>query len=252
MTLANWNPIARYAIRLGDDALIHGQRLCEWSSRAPTLEEDLALANVALDFLGRTRLLYAYAGTQGAEDEDTLAFTRSEAAYQNLLLVELPRGDFAFTMLRQYLLDVFEEAFFNALCGSADTQLAAIAAKAVKEIDYHLRRSETWVTRLGQGTEESLQRLQNATDELWGYTGELFAMDALELELAEQGIAVNRSALQDAWQSRVAAHMRAAHLAVPTSPWQVSGGRQGCHTEHFGHLLSEMQYLQRAYPGATW
>lgn len=248
----NQNPVARYAIRLGDDALILGQRLCEWSSQAPTLEEDLALSNVALDFLGRARMLYGYAAEISGADEDALAFTREERQYENLLLVELPRGDFAYTMMRQYLLDAFEASFFAALCRSRNAALAGIAAKTVKEVDYHLRRSQEWIRRLGLGTDQSRQRLQAAADELWGYVDELFETDALEQSLLEQGIAVNRGAIQEDWRTTVTGLMTASGITLPDSTWRVTGGRQGQHTEHLGHLLSEMQYMQRAYPGQQW
>ena len=244
--------IARYAIRLGDDALILGQRLCEWSSNAPTLEEDLALSNVALDLLGRARLLYGYGAELQGGDEDELAFTRDERQYENLLLVELPRGDFAFTMMRQALLDLFEDRFFRALSNSADQQLAAIAAKTIKEIEYHCRRSREWVRRLGLGTDESRRRLQSATHELWGYVDELFEMDDLERDLIDQGIAVDRAVLREDWQAELEQLALSSGITLPESPWQVTGGRQGVHTEHLGHLLSEMQYMQRAYPGLQW
>ncbi len=248
----NADTLARFAIRLGDDALILGQRLCEWSSNAPTLEEDLALSNVALDFLGRARMLYGYATQIRGGSEDELAFTRDERQYENLLLVELPRGDFAYTMLRQYLLDAFEDLYFAALTQSTDPTLAAVAAKTVKEVDYHLRRSTDWIRRLGLGTEESHQRLQNATDELWGYVDELFETDTLEQGLIKQNIAVDRADLQTAWCKRVTELLSASNISVPETPWQVSGGRRGLHTEHLGHLLSEMQYMQRAHPGQQW
>ena len=246
------NPVARYAVRLGDDALIAGQRLCEWSSRAPTLEEDLALSNVALDYLGRTRMLYAYAGELTGVDEDQLAGARDCDQFENLLMVELPRGDFAFTMARQYLLDIFEHLFFAHLCDSADERLAAIAGKAVKEVRFHERRSLEWMRRLGMGTQQSLARLQTAVDELWGYVDELFAMDELETDLAAQGIAVDRSLLAERWREQVTHTLTDVGVQVPGSDWQVIGGRAGVHTEHLGHLLSEMQFMQRAYPGLDW
>ncbi len=248
----NKQPVARYAIRLGDDALITGQRLCEWSGQAPTLEEDLALANVGLDFLGRTRMLYGYAGSITGQDEDELAGLRDVSAFENLLLVELPRGDFAFTMARQYLLDAFEDLFFAALQRSTDTNLAAIAEKTVKEVRYHKRRSLEWMRRLGLGTDDSRQRLQAAVDELWGYVDELFAMDQLEDALLTDGVAVDRAQLAAPWRSEVDAVLNDVGIRVPGSDWQVSGGRTGVHTEHLGHLLSELQFMQRAYPGASW
>jgi len=244
--------IAQYAIRLGDDALIHGQRLCEWSSQAPTLEEDLALSNVALDLLGRARLLYTYAGEHLNCSEDALAFSRDEPHFQNVLMVELPRGDFAFTMLRQLFIDLFEIRFFNALTYSQDKQLAAIAAKTLKEVEYHVRRSREWLPRLALGTPESKRRLQAAADELWGYINELFEVDALERRLIEQSIAPDRQNFYDDWLAEIQHLAIQCQLELPDSPWQVAGGRAGRHTEHFGHLLSELQFLQRAHPGAQW
>ncbi|MCB1740419.1 MAG: phenylacetate-CoA oxygenase subunit PaaC [Gammaproteobacteria bacterium] len=243
-----------YAIALGDDALVLGQRLTEWCSRAPYLEEDLALANVALDFIGRARLFYTHAGQLEARgrSEDDIAFLRDAREYTNLLIHELPRGDFAFTMVRQYLIDAFNVPFLEALCDSDDPQLAAIAEKTLKESRYHLRRSREWVVRLGDGTDESQQRTQGALRSLWGYTPELFQMTPLELTLLEQGIAVDRAALRDVWQDHVDSCLREASLQRPTEQWQVSGGRDGIHTEHLAPMLAQMQYLQRAYPGLQW
>jgi ring-1,2-phenylacetyl-CoA epoxidase subunit PaaC len=244
--------VARFAARLGDDALIHGQRLCEWSSRAPTLEEDLALANVALDYLGRARLCYTHAGELLGCGEDDFAYLRDARAFENLLLVELPRGDFAFTMLRQYLLDVFEDAYFARLCDSGDAYLAGMAGKACKEIDYHKRRSREWMRRLGHGTDVSRAKLQAAVEALWGYVDELFAMDDLERHLTVEGVAVDREVLAQAWHTEVRGWLEECGVKVPDGSWQVEGGRNGVHTEHLGHLLSEMQFLQRAYPGLQW
>ena len=244
--------VARYARRLGDDALVLGQRLCEWCSNAPALEEDLAISNTALDYLGRARMFYSYAGELLGRTEDELAFMRAEREFENLLLVELPRGDFAFSMIRQYVLDQFEHGFFAQLAGSSDETLAAIAGKARKEVAYHLRRSGEWLQRLGLGTEESNRRAQTALDELWGYVDELFEMDDLERSLAAQGIAVERAELEGRWRADVGAAVLAAGLKVPDTAWRVRGGREGVHTEHLGHMLTEMQYLQRAYPGLSW
>ncbi len=244
--------IGLYARRLGDDALILGQRLCQWCSNAPVLEEDLALANTALDYLGRARLLLSYAGSFSGKTEDELAFLRGEREFENLLLVELPNGDFAFSMARQYLLDVFERGFFAALAASADEQLAAIAGKAGKEVSYHVRRSGEWLRRLGLGTEESNARTQVALDELWGYTAELFEMDPLEERLVAAGVAVDRRTLEADWRAEVTRAITEASLQVPETAWSVRGGREGVHTEYLGHILSELQYLQRAHPGLSW
>jgi ring-1,2-phenylacetyl-CoA epoxidase subunit PaaC len=246
------DPVAQYAVRLGDDALVLAQRLTEWVSNAPVLEEELALANTALDYLGRARMFYRYAGERSGQSEDQLAFTRDARAFTNLLIFELPRGDFAFTMARQFLIDAFEVPFLEQLASSSDDELAAIAAKAVKESRYHLKRSRDWVVRLGDGTEESHRRIQNAFDELFGYVDELFAMDAVEAELSRRGVAVERTRLRPAWDEAVDRALEAATLARSRRAWRVEGGRRGLHTEHLGHLLAELQFLQRAYPGLSW
>ena len=244
--------IAEYTIRLADDALITAQRLCEWSARAPTLEEDLALANVGLDFLGRARMCYAYAGELLGKSEDELAYLRDSREFRNALIFELPKGDFAFTMVRQYLVDEFDLRYFAHLAESTDPQLAAIALKTLKEVDYHQRRSLTWMKRLGQGSVESNTRMQAALDELWGYVAELFIMDAVDDSLLQSGIGVNKTAIETDWRRSVEHTIVSVNTQLPMSDWQVSGGRNGMHTEHLGLLLTEMQYLQRAYPGASW
>lgn len=244
--------VATYAMRLGDDALITAQRLCEWSAKAPTLEEDLALANVGLDYLGRARMCLGYAGELLGKTEDQLAYLRDAREFQNALILELPRGDFAFTMVRQYLLDAFESRFFAALAQSTDARLAAIAHKTLKEVTYHLRRSSEWMKRLGLGTSESNDRSQRALDELWGYVDELFEVDELEQILIEGGVAVAKPMLQADWEAAVGTMCAQVGLSVPNHQWRVSGGRSGVHTEHLGHLLAELQFLQRAYPGLAW
>ena len=243
-----------YALALGDDALILGQRLAEWVSNAPTLEEELALANVALDHIGRARMFYARAAEIAADGrgEDDLAFGRDCRAFTNLLINELPRGDFAFTMVRQFLVDAFNVPFLARLAESADAAFAAIGEKAVKESTYHLRRSRDWVLRLGDGTAESHLRAQCAIDELWGYTPELFEPFAAEARLADAGIAIDRAAVASKWRQTVAATFAEATLQLPAETWRVRGGRDGVHTEHLGYLLAEMQFLQRAYPGQQW
>lgn len=246
--------IKQYAIRLGDDAVVQGHRLSEWCSNGPFLEEDLALTNVALDFIGRARMFYSYAAEidGGNFTEDTYAYTRDCRDYTNLLIHELPTGDFAFSMARQYLMDEFGLAFMQCLESSSDETLSAIAAKSVKESRYHLRRSRDWMVRLGDGTEESHDRLQKAVDELWGYIPELFELDELEQNLANDGIAVDTTALKSNWDTAVAAVLGEATINVPQADWAVRGGRQGLHTEHLGHMLSNLQFMQRAYPGQEW
>jgi ring-1,2-phenylacetyl-CoA epoxidase subunit PaaC len=243
-----------YTIALGDDSLTLGHRLSEWSSNATFLEEDLALSNVALDFIGRARMFYSYAcEVEGAgRSEDDIAYLRDCRDYRNLLICELPIGDFADTMARQFVIDVYEVSFYSALMKSADETLAAIAAKAIKESRYHLRRSEEWVKRLGDGTEESHHRIQRAFDTVWGYTHELFEVDEAEQGLIDAGIAVDRPALKAGWERQVQEALIEATLESPDDEWSIRGGRDGMHTEHLGYLLAELQFIQRAYPGLEW
>jgi ring-1,2-phenylacetyl-CoA epoxidase subunit PaaC len=247
-------PLFDYALRLADDALLLGHRLSEWCGRAPTLEEDLALANIGLDLIGQARSLYAYAGeVEGrGRDEDRLAYLRQDREYRNLLLVELPNGDFACTIVRQLLYAAFMVPFWERLQASRDETLAAIAAKSLKEVLYHLRHAAEWVIRLGDGTEESRRRTEAALDELWPWTGELFEQDAAERALVEAGIAVDRAALKPAWDATVDEVLAEATLARPQDGWMQTGGRRGLHTEHLGYLLAELQHLQRSHPGASW
>jgi ring-1,2-phenylacetyl-CoA epoxidase subunit PaaC len=252
-------PLFTYVLALADDALILGHRLSEWSGKAPMLEEDIALSNLALDLIGQARLYYAYAGeieAQGSggrgRDEDQFAYLREEQVYSNVLLVEQPNGDFAVTMVRQLLYAAFMHPYLLALQSSADARLAEIAAKAVKEMAYHLRHASEWVIRLGDGTAESHARTAAALEELWPYTGELFEMDADERDLVRQGIAVDREAVRSIWQATLDRVLGEATLARPAERWMQTGGRKGRHSEHLGHLLAEMQVLHRAHPGATW
>ncbi|PWQ95468.1 1,2-phenylacetyl-CoA epoxidase subunit PaaC [Leucothrix pacifica] len=244
----------QYVTRLGDDSIILSHRISEWCSNGPFLEEDLALQNVALDFLGRARMYFTYAAELEGEGrtEDDFAYLRDERQYTNLLINELPRVDFAHTMARQLFVDVFNTLFLQQQLQSKDETLAAVAAKAVKETRYHLRRSHEWTLRLGDGTAESHQRMQNAVDNLWGYTHEMFDVDALEQQLIEAGIAVDSAALRPQWLEKVTAILTEATLTVPEDSWVVRGGRTGYHTENLGHLLTEMQFLHRAHPGVTW
>jgi ring-1,2-phenylacetyl-CoA epoxidase subunit PaaC len=247
-------PLFTYVLALADDALVLGHRLSEWSGKAPMLEEDIALSNLALDLIGQARLYYTYAGEiEGrASGEDALAYLRDERLYGNVLLVEQPNGDFALTLMRQLLYAAFMHPYLQALQRSADTRLAEIAAKAVKEMAYHLRHASEWVIRLGDGTEESRARAVAALDELWTYTGELFEMDAGERDLVRKGIAVDRETIRPIWQATLDRVLRQATLARPADRWMQTGGRKGRHSEHLGHLLAEMQVLHRAHPGATW
>ena len=243
-----------YATRLGDDSLILGHRISEWCSNAPFLEEDLALANVALDYIGRARMYYTYAAelANDGRTEDDFAYMRDERQFHNLLINELPKGDFAYTMVRQLLMDVFNLHFLAALMQSKDETLAGIAAKAIKETRYHLRRSKEWILRLGDGTAESHRRTQRALESLWGYTHELFDLDETEQALADAGIGVNNKALREAWLQEVAETVAEATLKLPKDDWSVRGGRVGYHTENLGHILTELQFVHRSHPGQQW
>lgn len=246
--------LARYVLQRADDALVLGHRLSEWCGHAPMLEEDIALANFGLDLIGQARALYTYAGeVEGAgHDEDQLAYRRDAGAYGNLLLLEQPNGDFAFTMVRQLLYSAFADPYWRAMSRSADPTLAAIAAKTEKESAYHLRHSAEWTIRLGDGTAESRRRAQDALDALWMYTGEPFAPDAEQERLIRDGIAADPRALRAEWDATVDDVLNRATLQRPADGWMQSGGRAGRHSEHLGYLLAELQFLQRAYPGATW
>ena len=244
--------IAEYALGLGDDALVHAQRLAEWCADAPLLEEDIALANVGLDYLGRARMFLQLTGNLTDKSEDELAYLRDAPEFRNLLIFELPRGDFAFTMVRQYLLDEYELLFFAALAQSSDSAFADIAEKTLKEVRYHQRRSLEWLRRLGLGTEESNHRAQKALDELWGYVAEFFSATELEERLIEANVVPDRRSLETAWRAAVGNNLASVELQLPGDDWQVLGGRDGQHTEHLSHMLGELQFLQRAYPGQAW
>lgn len=248
------NSLFTYTLRLADDGLILGHRLAEMCSKGPILEEDLALTNIALDMIGRSQALLSYAATvQGlGNDEDHLAYRRPEGEYYNHLLTEQPNTDFAWVIARQFFLSAYEFYFYKELEKSKDAVLAAIASKAVKEVNYHLQHAADWMVRLGDGTEESHMRLANAVDHLYMFTGELFENDSLESDLIKKGIAVDNSALKKDWDQCVEKILKEACLQIPQTNYMQSGGKKGVHTESFGHLLSEMQYLQRAYPDAKW
>ena len=247
-------PLVLYTLRRADDALILGHRLSEWCGHAPMLEEDMALANMGLDLLGQARELYAYAAqVEGKEnDEDKFAYLRDVRQYRNLLLVEQPNGDFARTMARQFFYAGFADLYWRAMMQSTDVTLAAIAAKSEKESAYHVRHSSEWMVRLGDGTEESHRRAQTAIDDLWAYTGEMFAVDDSERSLIDRGVAVDPASLRLRWLEMVSGVVAEATLALPKSDWMQQGGRTGRHSEHLGHLLSELQSMQRTFPGATW
>jgi ring-1,2-phenylacetyl-CoA epoxidase subunit PaaC len=244
--------LADYVLQLGDDALILSHRLAEWCANSPELEEDVALANLALDLLGQARTLLTYAGElEGrGRSEDDLAYLRTEREFRNVLLVEQPNGDFAATIARQLFFATYQGALYEALRDSADPVLAGLADKAVKEVAYHRDHAVQWTLRLGDGTEESRRRMQAGLDEMWPYTAELFDADPLVGGLA--GVAVDPRTLRPAWEAAIAAVVDQATLTMPTGTWQPVGGRAGKHGEGFGFLLAEMQALHRQYPGATW
>ena len=241
-------------IGLADDHLILGHRLSEWCGHAPMLEEDLAMPNIALDLIGQARGLYTYAGDlEGAgRDEDALAFGRLERAYRNLLICELPNGDFAHTMLRQFYFASFMQLFWQEVESSTDATLAAIAAKAVKESQYHRRHCAEWVIRLGDGTDESARRMEEAVTLLAPYTGEFFIADPEACGAVEAGIWPDTQALQPAWQADVEQVFAEARLVPPKDVYAQKGGRRGLHTEAMGHLLAQLQFMQRSFPDMTW
>jgi ring-1,2-phenylacetyl-CoA epoxidase subunit PaaC len=247
-------PALQYVLRIGDTALILAQRLAEWCGHAPALEEDIALANMALDLLGQARALLAHAGAlEGrGRDEDQLAFLREERDYRNVTLVELPRGDFAVTTVRNAMMATFFKLLWQRLASSRDPELAAIAGKAVKEARYHQQHAADWVVRLGDGTAESRSRTERALQDLWPYAAELFAADDVDEHAAASGIGPRWSELQDAWRGEMDQILGAATLAAPAATPFLSTGKQGRHSEHMGRILAELQYLQRAYPGGTW
>jgi ring-1,2-phenylacetyl-CoA epoxidase subunit PaaC len=243
-----------YLLRLGDNALILSQRLGEWCGHGPALEEDIALTNVALDLLGQARLWLTYAGEleNRGRGEDALAFLRDAKEFRNVLLVEQPNGDFAHTMARQFFFDAWHHLLLQKLSESSDERIRGIAAKALKEVTYHLRRSTDWMIRLGDGTEESQARMQRAVDSLWMYTGELFEMDAVEEEMKQSGAGCDLEQLRGPWMAEIGKIFAEATLQVPKQSWMQHGGKRGVHSEKLGYILAEMQFLQRAYPGAQW
>jgi ring-1,2-phenylacetyl-CoA epoxidase subunit PaaC len=243
-----------YALRLADDALILGHRLSEWSSWGPTLEEDIALSNMGLDLIGQARLFYSLAGAlEGrGRDEDRLAYFREATQFHNVLLVELPNGDFAQTMARHLVYASMAHPFLARLAASSDPRLAEIGAKAEKEMAYHVRHASEWVIRLGDGTDESRQRMAKGLDVVWSYRAELFAMDDLERALAAEGVAVDRTAIEPIAAATIGSVLSEAGLEPPAERHPQAGGRAGRHTEHLGHLLAVMQSLARAHPEARW
>jgi ring-1,2-phenylacetyl-CoA epoxidase subunit PaaC len=248
------NPLCEYLLRLGDDRLVLGHRMSEWCGHGPILEEDIAMSNIALDLIGHATSWLALAGTVEGKgrNEDALAYFRDAVRYRNALMVELPNGDFGFTMMRQFLFDAHSVLLLDALSRATDERVAAIAAKCLKEGKYHLRHSSEWIVRLGDGTDESKARVQDSLDALWRYTGELFEHDAVDDAVAALGLTVDHDGLRSRWRTMVAEVVQRATLTLPEDGAMRRGGRVGKHTEHLGHMLSEMQIVARSHPGATW
>jgi ring-1,2-phenylacetyl-CoA epoxidase subunit PaaC len=248
------NSLFEYILRIGDDSLILGHRMSEWCGHGPILEEDIAMTNISLDLIGQATTLLAYAGqVEGkGRNEDALAFLRFDRDYHNLLLVEQPNGDFGMTMMRQFLFDAFRKPYYERLQFSSNKQLAAIAEKSLKETKYHLKHSSEWVIRLGDGTDESHSRIQDSLNTLWRYTSELFYSDEVDVEMQKAGVAPNMSEVFEDWKKTVNAVLDEATIQIPTNNWKQEGGRKGMHSEHFGYILTELQYMQRAYPNMEW
>lgn len=243
-----------FLLRMADSSLVLGHRLSEWCGHGPILEQDIALANLALDLIGQARNWYQLAAVQlgQGQSEDELAYLRDAGQYRNLLLTEQPNGDFGQTVLRQFLFDAYHYPYLQALTDSADENVANIAAKSLKEVAYHLKWSSEWVIRLGDGTAESHRRMQNALTELWEFTGELTTPNAHDQLLTVMSLVPDLNGIRSLWQQRVEAVLTEATLTLPTRQWMQKGGKDGVHSEHLGYLLAEMQFMQRAYPGCEW
>ena len=246
--------IYQYCLRLADSNLILAQRLAEWCSRSPILEEDLAMTNISLDLFGQAEMIYEYAASLNGKNAtaDSLAFLRSEREYYNKLMVEMPNGDFAFTMVKEVLFSMYQKFLYEGLTKSNDETFRGFAAKAIKEAKYHLRHSSEWIIRMGHGTEESHRRAQKALDELWRFTEDLFVTDEVEEELVSMGITPDMSEIRKTWDKNIRQIVAEAGLSIPETQHQITGSNKGVHTENLGHILCEMQYLQRAHPGASW
>lgn len=243
-----------YCLRMGDTHNVLAHRYAEWVSNAHILEEDIALTNIGLDHIGAARAWLTYAGvTEGkGRDEDDLAFHRDERAYFNMLIAELPNGNFADTIARAFMFDNFSVLYYTQLLNSADDTLAGIAGKVIKEATYHLKHSSNWVLRLGDGTEESHKKMQDAINEVWRFTGNMFEMDEVDHTLAKAGVGVDTSELLEEWKTKVEAVIKQATLTLPESDFMISGSKEGMHTEFLGHMLATMQHVPRSYPNAKW
>ncbi len=247
--------LVQYAAQIGDNGLIIGHRMSEWCFKAPSLEMEMALMNSALDLIGQARELYTYAGAAGGEGktEDDFAYLRDEEDFRNLLLAEMPNGDWGDTIVRLFFMSAYNNLFYTALAKSTDKELAAIGEKSLKEVTYHLRFSSEWLIRLGDGTEESHNRVQKSIDNLWAFTGELFTLNEVENILLDDGISVDVTSLRPAWDKIVSDVLTQATLVKPQNDWAQLGGKsEGRHTEYMGYIIAEMQYMQRRYPGCEW
>lgn len=252
--MTNEQALIAYTLRLSDNALILAQRMVELVAAEPELEEELANANFALDFLGQARMLYSRAGELEGKgrSEDDFAFMRDESEFRNLLLLEQPNGHFGDALIRQFLFESFYIHLLDALTRCSDQGLADIAARAIKEVRYHLRHSAQWVVRLGDGTELSHERIQTSLDDNWRFTGEMFAADEVDVAIQTEFNGPDLEQIKTLWQHDVEKTLNEATLRVPGEQWMAAGGKQGRHSEHLGFLLAEMQYLQRSFPGASW
>ncbi len=253
--LSRQDALVQYAAQIGDNGLIIGHRMSEWCFRAPAIEMEMALMNSALDLIGQARELYSYAARveDKGKTEDDFAYLRDEQDFRNALLTEMPNGHWGDTIVRLFFMSAYHKLFFTALAKSTDSELAAIGAKSLKEVTYHLRFSGEWLIRLGDGTEESHGRVQQSVDDLWAYTGELFTMTEAEKLLLEDGVSVDVAALKTDWDQIIAQVFDQATLTIPTDDWFQTGSKsEGRHTEHFGYIIADMQFMQRRYPGCTW
>lgn len=250
------NNLFNYTIHLADNSLIMGHRLSEWTGHGPMLEQDIAISNIALDLIGQSRNFYQYAASlkDDSVTEDTLAYLRDAGEFKNLLITELPNGDWAKTILKLFLFSTYQFYFYQKLIDSTDKQLAAIAEKSLKEVTYHVRWSSEWVIRLGDGTAESNKRIKSALEEVWPYTGEMFEPAGYENSLLNKQISVDVSEIKNMWENKVKAVLEEATFKYPgdENTWMQAGGKNGIHSEHLGFILAEMQFLQRAYPGCEW
>lgn len=244
----------KFLLMLADNSLIIGQRLSEWCGHGPVLEQDIAMTNIALDCIGQARMLYQYAAEYEGQgrDEDDMAYLRTERNYRNLLLCEQPNNDFAHTIVRQYIFDVWQNGYYSLLANSSDERLAAIAVKSLKEAKYHLKYSGEWVKRLGSGTEESHRRMQAAVDELWRFAGEAYIPVDFEAALIGENRIPDVTVLKEDALNGMTAHFESADLKAAQDTFMQNGGKTGYHTEHLGYILTELQYMQRAYPGSKW